>query len=42
LVLTPPGDFYYNADETIKPPLAVRVAEAGLVDGIIPLSKFTV
>jgi hypothetical protein len=42
LVLTQLRDFYYNADETIKPPLAVRVAEARLVDGMIPLSKFTV
>ncbi|KAK7936085.1 hypothetical protein PG985_001580 [Apiospora marii] len=34
-------DFLYNADETIKAPLAVRVAEARLVDNMIPLSKFT-
>lgn len=35
-------DFYYNADEHIKPPLAVQVQEARLVDGMIPLSKYTV
>ncbi|KAM0417030.1 hypothetical protein ACHAPT_012996 [Fusarium lateritium] len=34
-------DFWYNVDENVRPPLAVRVAEARLVDGMIPLSKFT-
>lgn len=42
VALTNYRDYYYNADETIKAPLAVRVAEARLVDGMIPLSKFTV
>jgi len=42
VALTKYRDYYYNADETIKAPLAVRVAEARLVDGMIPLSKFTV
>ncbi|KAK8113506.1 hypothetical protein PG984_014032 [Apiospora sp. TS-2023a] len=34
-------DFWYNAEETVKPPLGIRVAEARLVDGMISLSKFT-
>ncbi|KAK3370914.1 hypothetical protein B0T24DRAFT_721162 [Lasiosphaeria ovina] len=34
-------DFYYDADEQIKDPTAVRAQEARLVDGMIPLSKFT-
>ncbi|KFZ15399.1 hypothetical protein V501_02727 [Pseudogymnoascus sp. VKM F-4519 (FW-2642)] len=34
-------DYLYDADKTIKAPLAVRVNEARLVDGMIPLSKFT-
>ncbi|KAK0706084.1 hypothetical protein B0T26DRAFT_755616 [Lasiosphaeria miniovina] len=34
-------DFYYDADEQIKTPTAVRAQEARLADGMIPLSKFT-
>ncbi|KXH50060.1 hypothetical protein CSIM01_07318 [Colletotrichum simmondsii] len=34
-------EYYYNADKYIKPPLDIQVKEARLVDGMIPLSKFT-
>ncbi|KAF2745726.1 hypothetical protein M011DRAFT_504598 [Sporormia fimetaria CBS 119925] len=35
------SEFVWKSEETIRPPLAVRVAEARLVDGMIPLHKFT-
>lgn len=35
-------DYYYNSSKLIKPPLDIQVKEARLVDGMIPLSKFTV
>ncbi|KAL4403651.1 hypothetical protein CABS03_14911 [Colletotrichum abscissum] len=34
-------DYYYNVSKNIKPPLDVQVKEARLVDGMIPLSKYT-
>ncbi|OTA07299.1 hypothetical protein A9Z42_0081940 [Trichoderma parareesei] len=34
-------DYYYNSSKLIKPPLDIQVKEARLVDGMIPLSKFT-
>ncbi|EPE30037.1 hypothetical protein GLAREA_13085 [Glarea lozoyensis ATCC 20868] len=34
-------EFVWNVAENIRPPLTNRVAEARLVDGMIPLSKFT-
>ncbi|KAK7454896.1 hypothetical protein CaCOL14_005957 [Colletotrichum acutatum] len=35
-------DYYYNVSKHIRPPLDVQVKEARLVDGMIPLSKYTV
>ncbi|PTB62270.1 hypothetical protein BBK36DRAFT_1163305 [Trichoderma citrinoviride] len=34
-------DYYYNSSKLIKPPLDIQVKEARLVDGMIPLSKYT-
>ncbi|KAM0548747.1 hypothetical protein ACHAPJ_009743 [Fusarium lateritium] len=34
-------EYYYNVSRHIKPPLDVQVKEARLVDGMIPLSKYT-
>ncbi|KZL68026.1 hypothetical protein CI238_13054 [Colletotrichum incanum] len=34
-------DYYYNVSKHIKPPLDVQIKEARLVDGMIPLSKYT-
>ncbi|OPB40225.1 hypothetical protein A0O28_0003040 [Trichoderma guizhouense] len=34
-------DYYYNSSKLIRPPLDIQVKEARLVDGMIPLSKFT-
>ncbi|KAL7946421.1 hypothetical protein V8C42DRAFT_357282 [Trichoderma barbatum] len=34
-------DYYYNSSKLIKAPLDIQVKEARLVDGMIPLSKFT-
>ncbi|KAF4339605.1 hypothetical protein FBEOM_6481 [Fusarium beomiforme] len=34
-------EYYYNVSKHIKPPLDVQVKEARLVDGMIPLAKYT-
>ncbi|KAK6206277.1 uncharacterized protein QIS74_13696 [Colletotrichum tabaci] len=34
-------DYYYNVSKHVRPPLDVQVKEARLVDGMIPLSKYT-
>lgn len=34
-------DYYYNVSRHIKAPLDIQVKEARLVDGMIPLSKYT-
>ncbi|KAF5963922.1 hypothetical protein FBULB1_13082 [Fusarium bulbicola] len=34
-------DYYYNVSKNIKPPLDIQIKEARLVDGMIPLSKYT-
>ncbi|KAM0438111.1 hypothetical protein ACHAQK_006842 [Fusarium lateritium] len=34
-------DYYYSVSKNIKPPLDVQIKEARLVDGMIPLSKYT-
>uniref|UniRef100_A0A0D2Y3C3 Uncharacterized protein n=1 Tax=Fusarium oxysporum (strain Fo5176) TaxID=660025 RepID=A0A0D2Y3C3_FUSOF len=34
-------EYYYNVSRHVKPPLDIQVKEARLVDGMIPLSKYT-
>jgi len=42
LALTTGSNFYYDQDTTAFTPLKVRINEARLVDGMLPLSKITV
>lgn len=35
-------EYYYNSAKHVRAPLDVHVKEARLVDGMIPLSKYTV